>query len=206
MMRCHGLPEQRRRTTGSRDPGRVPRGTLRPNAEVPRATRAAPAVQGQSGPWSGTPGTLPPDNRGATGYPSSAGGLGGNQGQSGPWSGTPGDPPVPIAEGATGYPSSAGGPGAVGTLVGYPGDPPFQLPRCHGLPAARAAVSGAPGQQSGSSSGPVGTLDGYPGGPSRPDSRGATAYPSSAGGPGVPGTSPGAPSACFACVPSSARC
>ena len=46
----HGLPEQRRRLQGSRDPSRVPRAPLPPRLMVPRATPAAPAVARQSGP------------------------------------------------------------------------------------------------------------------------------------------------------------
>ena len=124
--RCHGLPEQRRRSRGSRDPGRVPRGPPVPIAKVPRATRAAQAVPGQSGSWSGTPGDLPfrlpschglPEQRRqkTTGsrdpgrvprgpscptaeVPRATRAAPAVQAQSGPWSGTQGGPSRPTTE------------------------------------------------------------------------------------------------------------
>ena len=132
--RRHVLPEQRRRF-GAQTLGAVgtlagyPGGPSRPTAEISRATRAAPGVQGQSGPWSGTSGTPLFRLLGCHGLP--------EQRRRSLGSRDPGRVPRR--------------------------NPPFRLLRSHGIPEQRLS-----GQAS-------------------------------------PGPSPGAPSACFNCVPSSAR-
>ena len=116
-------------------------GALRPRLpRYPELPGQHGRSQGCSGTWVGYPGGLSgPVCLDVPGYPTS----GRRSRGVGTLTGYPGGPSGPDCWGVpAGYPGSAGGPGQSGPWPGTPGDLPFRMPRCHGLPGAAPAVRG----------------------------------------------------------------